>query len=79
VVQWNRAGYEGIVEEDGRLTGESFDESEQRTIGAENMLLAQDVNMVPDANTTDNRVQVVPVPTDQDCDAILPRLDSLFD
>lgn len=78
VVQWQRAQYEGEVDEAGPLRGEVFDESEQRTIGASNLLLNTDMDVEPDPDRSDNRIEMLPVEAPLSCAQLLARLTDYF-
>jgi len=79
LTQWNRARYAGTRQADGTLEGENFDTSEQNVIGSSDPTLAENnPPIVPDANTADNRIVLVPLATPVTCATLLAQLDSLF-
>lgn len=79
LTQWNRARYAGTRMADGTLEGENFDTSEQNVIGSDNDTLAgNNPAIVPDENTADNRIVLVPLDAPITCATLLSRLESLF-
>jgi hypothetical protein len=79
-VQWNRTAYEGEVESGGKLTGENFDTTQQAVIGTSNMLpnAGKNSQPVPDADTSDNVITLVPLSEALDCDELVSQIDSIF-
>lgn len=79
LTQWNRARYAGTRQADGTLDGENFDTSEQNVIGSNDPTLAENnPPIVPDENTADNRIVLVPLAAPITCATLLTELDSLF-
>jgi len=80
LTQWNRARYAGTRQTDGTLEGENFDTSEQNVIGSNDPTLAENnPPIVPDANTADNRIVLVPLAAPITCATLLADLDSFFE
>lgn len=80
LVQWNRTFYQGTRASDGRLFGENVDESTQHILGTSRgaELFGAPQQITPDADKSQNVVELVPVTDELDCDALIAQVDALF-
>jgi len=78
VVQRTRGAYHGKLEGDGRFSGSIFDRSDQTVIGSTSPLLNQNIPSHPRNEPGTNRLALIRLDEELDCDALTRRRASLF-
>ena len=78
VVQRAINTYYGSLGADGSLTGYVIEHGDQKTLGATNAMLEQDVPNEAINDPDRNPLQLIPVEAGMDCDTLMANVDTLF-
>jgi len=70
--------YYGTLDSEGSLRGHVTERGDQKTLGATNSMLEQDIPNEPINDPEKNQVELIPVDAGMNCETLLANIDSIF-